>query len=182
MKTSVAAGILVAALLVAAPLPVLACVAFAEDHTNSSTASVRTRPPVAEACDISEDSYRQAIKAWLQTRSPGAALTGLSLARAVQFRWISQHLADAGLKSAEWRRRVARGSSGLQNSFVAAALSEPAFLNRLAAPFEGTGYVVRGVSVEKVLVGPAGKYSSTDATSTAVVPFDAQVWLRLEPR
>ncbi len=94
---------------------------------------------------------------------------------------MSRHLADAGLRSSEWRTRDVR-LGGRHNAFVGATLSEPVFLQRLAMPFEGAPFKPVGASVEKVLVGPAYQYSSVTRLSNAKVPFDAQVWLRLTPR
>lgn len=171
----------VAVLLAVAPRTASACVAFIEEHTGASTASFRVQQ--FERCDITEDKYRQVVRGWLAQRHPGAAaVTSLSLGRALGFPWISRHLANSALEHPHWRNQVARGPSGAHNAFVAAALSQPAFLGRLSVPFEGTPLVVTGASVEKVLVGPASQYSSTKQASHATVPFDAQVWLRLAPR
>ena len=171
------------ATLLSAPRVALACVPHIEEHANSPSASFRPHTSASAGCEVSEHEYRRVVNHWLQNRAPGAAaLSSLSLGRAEKFPWISQHLADAALHSEEWRTRAARGSAARQNSFVAATLSKPVFLRRLSLPFEGTSYSVLDVSVEKVLVGPASQYSSTNRTSNARVPFDAQVWLRLAPK
>ena len=95
---------------------------------------------------------------------------------------MSQYLVDTALQSRQWKAQAARGSAGHHNAFVAATLSEPAFLRRLAMPFEGAPFTVVGASVEKVLVGPASRHSTANRGASAKVPFDAQVWLRLAPK
>ena len=177
----VVALILFAALLNAAQLAA-ACAPFIEEHANSPSASFRTHTADAIQCEVAEEEYRRVVEHWLRNRPPGAAaLFSLSLGRAERFPWISRHLADIALQSEDWRTRVARGSSGRQNAFVAAILSEPVFLRRLSVPFEESQYSVLSVSVEKVLVGPASKHFPAHRRSNAMVPFDAQVWLRLGP-
>ena len=47
----------------------------------------------------------------------------------------------------------------------------------------GSALQVRGVAVEKVLLGPASEYASVSGASARLkVPFDAQLWLVLGPR
>ena len=173
--------ILYAALLNAAQLAA-ACAPYIEEHANSPSASFRSHAADAIQCEVTEEAYWRVVDHWLRNRPPGAAaLLSLSLGRAEKFPWISRHLADTALQSEDWRTRVARGSSGRQNAFVAGLLSAPEFLRRLSVPFEGSQYSVLGVSVEKVLVGPASKHFPAHRRSNAMVPFDAQVWLRLGP-
>jgi hypothetical protein len=62
-------------------------------------------------------------------------------------------------------------------------LSDTTFLQRLDAPFVGTALMVRGVAVEKVLLGAASDYSAGGRTAKKVkVPYDAQLRLRIVPR
>lgn len=177
----VVALILFVSLLNAAQLAA-ACAPYIEEHANPPSASFRTHTSDAIQCEVAEEEYRRVVEHWLRNRPPGAVvLSSLSLGRSEKFPWISRHLADIALQSEDWRTRVARGSSGRQNAFVAAILSEPVFLRRLSVPFQGSQYSVLGVSVEKVLVGPASKHFPVHRRSDAMVPFDAQVWLRLGP-
>ena len=170
-------------LLVWAPCVSQVCTPYIEEHPASTTPSFRPHSSLFDACDVSEEAYGQVISDWLKTRSPGLTpLSSLSLGRAETFPWISRYLADAALLRSEWVRRISKGSPGEHNKFVAALLSEPAFLKRLDRPFDGTSYTVVGVSVEKVLIGKAGDYASAEAEPAARVPFDAQLWLRLAPR
>ena len=169
--------------LVGAPSTAQACTPYIEEHPASTSATFRPHSSAFGACDVSEESYRQVIRNWLQTRpSSSTPLSSLSLGRAETFPWISRYLADAALLRPEWGRRISRGSPGEHNRFVAGLLSDPAFLKRLDQPFDGTPYTVGGVSVEKVLIGKASEHASAVAPPAARVPFDAQLWLRLAPR
>jgi hypothetical protein len=174
---------LLAVCLAATPSIAQVCTPYVEEHPASTAATFRPHASVFQACEVNEETYRQVIRDWLRTRSSGSApLSSLSLGRAEAFPWISRYLADAALGRPQWVRRVARGSSGEHNRFVADLLSEPAFLKRLDQPFDAAPYRVVGVSVEKVLIGKAGEHASAAASPAAPVPFDAQLWLRLAPR
>ena len=156
-----------------------ACAPHVEEHSGSRSASFRSHSPPSEPCRVDEATYVRVVQEWLSGRDGTAPVSSLALGRAVDYPWISGHLADSSLRSSGWAQRISRGPAGEQNRFVAALLSEPAFLRRLGAPFEARGYVVTGVSVEKVLVGKARDHASDARAGNARVPFDAQVWLRL---
>ena len=163
----------------AAPFPAQACAPHVEEHSGARSASLRSHSPQSDACRVDEATYVRVVQDWLRARDGLAPVSSLALGRAVDHPWISRHLADSALSSSAWSARISRAPAGEQNRYVAAVLSEPAFLQRLAAPFDAAGYVVTGVSVEKVLVGPARDHASDGRGGAARVPFDAQVWLRL---
>ncbi len=175
--------VLLALYLISQPGIALGCEPYIEEHPAWATATFRPHSSAFDACDVSEETYRDVTKDWIQSRSPDLKpLTSLSLGRAITFPWVSRHLADTALQWPEWIKRISKGSPGEHNTFVAALLSEPAFLERLDQPFSETPYRVIGVSVEKVLIGKARDYASSPAAPAARVPFDAQLWLRLTPR
>lgn len=169
--------------LLGAPGIASGCTIHIEENARWATASVRLTSAGEAGCTIDEATYQQTVSAWLQQRPADApALTSLSLGRAIDYPWISRHLADRGLADPRWRKQALRGSAGGHNRFVADTLTEPVFLQRLAAPFSTSPLTVHGVSVEKVLLGPASQYASSPVQAKTRVPFDAQVWLRLTPR
>ncbi|HET9700667.1 MAG TPA: hypothetical protein VFP70_07100 [Burkholderiales bacterium] len=133
-----------------------------------------------ENCQVAEESYRQVVADWLGRRPADApTVTSLSLGRAVGFPWISRHIADSALRNPRWDARAGKPKKVGINSLVSELLSEPEFLRRLGAPFEGTGHAIAGVTVEKVLVGRAGEHASGASAGNRQVPYDAQVWIRL---
>jgi hypothetical protein len=156
-----------------------ACTPHVEEQPGSRSASFRSSAPPSDACRVDEATYVRVMQEWLRARDGLAPVSSVALGRAVDYPWMSSHLADSALRSHAWTARLSRAAAGEQNRFVAALLSEPAFLQRLAAPFGAAGYVLSGVSVEKVLVGPARDHASDGRGGNARVPFDAQVWLRL---
>jgi hypothetical protein len=154
-----------------------------EERLPSGEAMFRPHTTAFEKCEVAEETYRRVVAAWSRGRPADAPpLTSLSLGRAVSFPWISRHIADSALGSPAWDARSGKPRGSAINKLVAGLLSEPGFLARLGAPFEGTGYAVAGVSVEKVLVGKASEFSSSANPGNLRVPFDAQVWIHLMPR
>jgi len=179
----VIARFLVAICLAVGPSLALACSPFIEEHPTWSSASFRPHTTAFEHCPVDEATYRQVVAAWLQKRPSGSTrMTSLALGRAVAFPWLSQHIADSALAQTEWAAQMARAKPGEREKLAAKALLDPSLLRRLAAPFEGTQYVALRVSYEKVLFGPADKYSSKRGAGETLVPFDAQLWLQLSPR
>lgn len=161
-----------------------ACSPLVEASPAEDAAVFRPHSTAFLHCEVSEASYREVVGNWLRNR-PAAAprLRSLFLGRAMSFPWISRHLADAALHSAAWdaRRGKAR-RSGSENGVVAGLLSSEAFRARLGAPLAGSSYVVRAVSVEKVLVGPAHALSSDPTAVRRRVPYDAMLWLQIGER
>ncbi|MFY9973631.1 MAG: hypothetical protein WAK53_05195 [Chromatiaceae bacterium] len=166
-----------------APLPSLGCSPFIEEHPHSSYATFRANTDAFESCPVSEATYRHVVSEWLRSRASGwPELTSLSLGRAVSFPWVSQHIADAALETPSWAAKVAGAPPGRRDALAAGAIRDPELLHRLAVPFEGTDYVVTGISFEKVLYGSAIEHSSHKDAGATRAPFDAQLWLQLGPK
>jgi|GEM_PF-2925360 len=171
------------------------CAPFIEEHPGWTSASFRPHVSALESCGVDEARYRRVIADWLQQRpATRPDVTSLSLGRAVDFPWISRFLADAALRSPDWALRVARARSGERDRLARPILRDAALLQRLAAPYAGSRYVVIGLSYEKVLFGRADIHASPPApprveqaaatwdAAAVMVPYDAQIWLRLAPR
>ncbi|HEX9180206.1 MAG TPA: hypothetical protein VF859_07415 [Burkholderiales bacterium] len=174
---------LVALWLLAAPCLAAECSPHVTERPASGEATFRPHTTAFEACEVAEDAYRQVVANWLRERPTDAPpLTGLSLGRAVSFPWIARHIADSALGSPGWDARGGKARGVGINNLVSGLLSEPAFLRRLGAPFEGSGYAIAGVRVEKVLVGKASEFTSSENSKNLRVPFDAQVWIHLSRR
>jgi hypothetical protein len=160
-----------------------ACAPYVQEHPGWQSASFRVHTDAFKHCPVSEVSYREVLASWLRNRPAGEPLLkSLSLGRAVDFPWISEYLVRAALADRRWDAHRGRLRTGDLNGWVASTLSAPLMIQRLAAPFFGTGYAVTSVSVEKVLVGEAEGLVRGAAPPGLRVPFDAQLWLRLAPR
>jgi hypothetical protein len=163
-----------------------ACMPFIEEAPSGVSASLRPDVSSAASCRVDEVAYRQVIVQWLHDRPRSAALvSSLALGRAVQYPWLSQHIAGVALASPGWSARVAAAPAGERERLARFVFKDPQLLQRLAAPFEGTGYRVLGIGHEKLLFGRADVHAAGAAGTAAgavPVPFDAQLWLRLAPR
>jgi len=149
------------------------CRPFIEEHREGTAVSLRPHSTSFQRCTVDEEAYQRVVAEWLSTRPASAPVTSISLGRAVDYPWISRHLADAALADRAWRAQAVRLGPGARDRTLAALLKQPQLMQRLAQPFEGTRYEVASVSYEKVLWRGEGG---------APVPFDAQLWLRLAPR
>ena len=180
----VAAGailrLVLAAALVFAPALALACTPFIEVHASGSSATLRPHATAFERCTVDESTYQRVVSEWLRSRPVG--VSSLSLGRAVAYPWLSLHVADSALGSPDWASRVSRAKAGERDKLAAEMFRDPALLRRLAVPFEGSPYVATRVSFEKILFGKAEEHSSNRGGGSVMVPFDAQLWLRLDVR
>jgi hypothetical protein len=161
------------------------CAPYVEEQARWSSASFRAHRDGLTTCTVSEETYRAVVQAWLAARGSDAApLTSLSLGRAVDFPWLSHAIADAALASPGWVSRAADAKPGRRSALAAPILRAAALRARLAAPFEGSSYVVTNVVYEKVLFGKASEHAThvPPGDGDVMVPFDAQLWLRLAPR
>ncbi len=126
------------------------------------------------SCGLDEDHAREVLTTLLAQDFPeGAPLrapVALHLGRIVELPWLSDALSRAALASPEWDAQRGRPRKGGSNAFVAHLLGEPGLLRPLDPAFTAVGARARVGAVEKVLVSPESH-----------APFDAQLWLRLEP-
>lgn len=161
--------------------PALACSPFIEDSPQQSTAVFRNHTDAFVECPVSEASYQQVLRQWLQSRSSDLpSLTGLSLGRAVNFPWLSRLIADTALRVPAWQSLIVATPRGRLDALAARVFEQAELRARLAEPFAGSGYTVIGLSYEKVLYGKARDHA-TNRKDETLVPFDAQLWLRLAP-
>ena len=178
-----ACALLLVSSFIASQAVAAACTPYIEEQPVSNSASFRPHPTAFEHCEVSEATYQEVVADWLRTRPADAApISSLSLGRAVDFPWISRHVADAALQSPGWAARISRARVGEREQLARPALLDPVLLKRLARPFEGTPYKLERLAYEKVLFGSAGEHSSNKAAGAVKVPFDAQLWLRLAPQ
>jgi hypothetical protein len=157
------------------------CAPHVETHRDMDTAALRPHRDAFRSCVIDEAAYTALISAWLAGRGGEAPpLRGMSLGRAVNLPWISEHIARTALHDPRWDAARGRDRKNDINGLVAALLSQPDFLRRLDAPFAGTPWALRTVSVEKVLVTKAKDILPGGGKGR--LPFDAQLWIIIGPR
>lgn len=160
------------------------CEPYVEEQPKWQSATLRPSRGALESCDVTEDAYHAVVKAWLAARAADAPqLDSLALGRAVSYPWLSRAIADAALASPGWAVRAAHAKPGRRSALAAPILRAPALRDRLALPFAGSRYVVTNLSYEKVLFGRASEHATNVPVGEGdvLVPFDAQLWLRLAP-
>lgn len=169
-------------IIAATPLPAQPCAPFVEEHPQQATAVFRKHSDAFAECPVTEASYQQIVRQWLQARASNLPpLTGLSLGRAVDFPWLSRLIADTALWVPAWQSLVIAMPRGRLDALAARVFENAELRARLAEPFAGSGYMVRGLSYEKVLYGKASDHA-TGRRDDTLVPFDAQVWLQLSAK
>jgi hypothetical protein len=111
----------------------------------------------------------------------------LELGRVVDYPWLSKALAEASLRSPVWNPDKGRGRRTGDNASVQSIVDARRLLAPLVMVFARHGAKARAGSVEKVLVGEVGATPELAALASNAVaagkklPYDAILWLRLEP-
>jgi hypothetical protein len=112
---------------------------------------------------------------------------GLALGRIAEYPWLAERLARAALADPAWDARRGRPRDGHENHYVADLLTRRRLLAELAERFAAEGVALRVAGVEKVLVGDVAEVPELRGLAAggvdpgARLPFDAQLWLDLEP-
>ena len=134
-------------------------------------------------CSINEDSYSKSIRMWLNQRTDETKpIEGYFLGRAIDYPWISQHLAEAAFNSKEWDLKTGTSHEINLYRLVEFFLIEEEFKARLDAPFVNTPYMVSSVSVEKVLIQDVSLVLDKYEKGSGKVPFDALLSVEMVKR
>jgi hypothetical protein len=127
-------------------------------------------------------------EALLPAAAARATVETLFLGRLMEtFPDLAARLARAAAAAADWDGAAARRRPAQANQLVRRLTADAALYADLEAALRPLGWRVRPGAVEKVLIAAAGDTPLRAALiaqgvpATTVVPFDAQVWLRLEP-
>lgn len=159
------------------------CSPYVESMPRWGTAMLRSHTDAFADCIVDESTYVDLVREWLKTGlDDESAPDSLGLGRLVAYPWLSRALAQGASSRPDWDPKKGRSRKGDANGLVASVLSEQVLMERLGAPFAGSGYRVSGISVEKVLVGPASSVLPAYRDPDALLPYDAQAWLTLEAR
>lgn len=130
---------------------------------------------------VSERAYADLIAEWLGERKEGRPTVGkVDLGRVINFPWISKYMARRSLRHPQWNAKTGSCREGHENRLVESFLMNEGFRTRLEAPFAESGYRIRSVSVEKVLIGKLGNVHPEFSETVKRVPYDAIVTLALE--
>lgn len=114
------------------------------------------------------------------------APVSIGMGRIVEYPWLAERLARAALADPGWDPRRGRPRAGGENDYVAGALAQGP-LAELAERFAAAGFALRVEGVEKVLIGDVAGFAELRTLAAegvdpaARLPFDAQLWVRIEP-
>jgi len=144
----------------------------------------------ADGCSLSLPETAAAIEALLDDAWGGKRMpverVSLGLGRIVEHAWLSKSLAEAALRSPIWDPDKGRGRRGSDEAAVASIVDTRKLVAPLVSVFARYGAKARAGSVEKVLVGKVGQTPELaplvgqPLADGKKLPFDAQLWLRLE--
>ena len=161
------------------------CSLSVESDDQSHTVRLRVRPE-SNDCHITEESMLAALRAAFSKSDPPkleGTYSSLYIGRLIDYPWLSHYLAGTARKDKRWDPAKGRPIGVDINKYVARILSSAEVAAKIESAVGEGGYRVASASVEKVLVGgfrsvplyqgelPPGK-----------VPYDAQVWFRLEKK
>ncbi len=155
-----------------------------ESNEKWHTLRLRAHHPQHKGCHIDKDSMLSVLNAaFTKDDSPkrGGSYSSLSIGRLVDYPWLSQYLATTAYRDRGWDSRKGKPMVIDINKYVSQLLFRKELMAQIEAVFEKGGYRVLGLSVEKVLVGGFLEVPFYQGEMhPAQVPYDAQVWFRLE--
>lgn len=159
------------------------CTLRVEASGNSPTLRLRAGHPQMRPCAVEQPAMLAVLEqAFTQVGAGSAVFTSLALGRLIDYPWMVRALSVAAAQDRMWDAASGRARRGLDvNRYVAGILERPDIAGAIEAPLRRHGYRIAGVSVEKVLVGGFENVPGWDGPRVkGKIPFDAQVWLRLE--
>jgi hypothetical protein len=154
--------------------------------SNDKWNTLRLRPhhPKYKDCHITRDEMVLALnQAFLKTDSPKleGSYSSLFIGRLIDYPWLSQYLATTAYRDRGWDSKRGKPAAMDINRYVSQLLFRKELIAQIVAPFVKGGYRIVGVTVEKVLVGGFREVPLFQRKKfPGKVPYDAQVWLRLE--
>jgi hypothetical protein len=158
----------------------LAVEAYDEWHT----LRLRAHHPKYKGCHIDEASVARILSAAFfrgGPLKPAGNYSSLSIGRLIDYPWLSQYLATTAFRDAGWNSKRGKPVAMDINKYVSELLSKKELTGQIEAALEKGGYRVAGVAVEKVLVGGFREVPLYQGEMhPGRVPYDAQVWFRLE--
>jgi hypothetical protein len=109
--------------------------------------------------------------------------SSLFLGRLIDYPWLCEYLATSAYKDPLWDKKKGKPVSADLHKYVSTILLRKEVTGQFEETFGESGYRVKIVTIEKVLVGGFHDVPLyRGKMSPGRVPFDAMVWLRLEKR
>ena len=160
------------------------CTLRVEASETWATLRVRAVHPQMGQCPVEQPAVQQVLEhafAAVRSAANGRAVASLAFGRLIDYPWMARQLALAAAQDPGWDAGAGRPKGVDVNRYVAVILARPEIVSWLDAPLRRNGYRVSGVTVEKVLVGGSENVPGWEGPRPrGKVPFDAQVWFRLD--
>ena len=160
------------------------CTLTVEANDPWRTLRLRAHHPKYRSCRITEDEMVSVLRAaFSKTETPRleGIYSSLFIGRLIDFPWLSQHLAVSAFQDSEWNAIRGKPVAMDINAYASCILFDRKVLAATQAVLAQAGYQIAGVTVEKVLVGSFDEVPLYRGDKkSGRVPYDAQVWLRLE--
>lgn len=107
--------------------------------------------------------------------------SSIYIGRLIDYPWLSKHLAVTAYKDPAWDKKRGKPVGLGINKYVSNILSRKEVTLPIEETFAGSGYRIISATVEKVLVGSFRQVPRYEGEmAPGKVPYDAQVWFRLE--
>jgi hypothetical protein len=155
-----------------------------ESNEKWHTLRLRAHHPEYKGCHIDKDCMLSVLSAaFLKTEPPKleGIYSSLSIGRLIDYPWLSQYLATTAYRDRGWDSKKGKPVAIDINKYVSQLLFRKELIAQIETVLEKSGYRIVGVTVEKVLVGGFREIPFYQGeTHPGRVPYDAQVWFRLE--
>ncbi len=169
---------------VIASVPSGECTLRLEAVENWPALRLRAGHPNYKPCFIDKAAVTQILSEAFAKPHPELAsrvFTSLAIGRLIDYPWLVQFLARRAARDPGWDAAAGKPVKVHINRYVADVLSSPEVVLEMEAPLREDRYRITGVSVEKVLVGGFENVPQLEGPRRkGKIPFDAQVWFRLE--
>ena len=160
------------------------CDLTVESNEKWHTLRLRAHHPKYKGCHIDKNSMLSVLSAaFLKNDSPKleGSYSSLFIGRLIDYPWLSQYLATTAYRDREWNSKKGKPVAMDINKYASQLLFRKELMAQIETVFEKGGYRVVGVTVEKVLVGGFREVPFYKGEMhPGRVPYDAQVWFRLE--
>jgi len=182
--------ILLASIPAAGGEPVIASIPAGECHLSVEASEnwpalrLRAGHPNYKPCFIDKAAVTQILSEAFAKPHPELAsrvFTSLAIGRLIDYPWLVQFLARRAARDPGWDAAAGKPVKVHINRYVSDVLSSPEIVLEIEAPLREQRYRIVSVSVEKVLVGSFENVPQLEGPRRkGKIPFDAQVWFRLE--
>ena len=160
------------------------CELRVESNEKWKNLRLRAHHPKYKGCHVTKDEMVSVLDQAILKKDPPrleGVYSSLSIGRLIDFPWLSQYLATTAHRDPGWDSKKGKPARMDINKYVSRLLSDKDLMAGIEEPLARGGYRVVGVTVEKVLVGSFRDVPLYRGTMhPGKVPYDAQVWFRLE--